>query len=540
MKRIFPLLFALGLLVSCISTVPATDQQAAPPTGTKLPAASTPTSAVTSTPVPPTATPQPAPRWYWAIDDETRQFLTVNQFGETRSLGSLPAAELENYRAYPVDPERAVLFTETESGFKAYLLTPDGMQPIELPSLYKNDLSRQNWYVPAVYGDMLVFAYSTQSSSGGRGSVMAERGPLVLLDLKSLTARLLDEEVNHDILSYSMDVRLWGHLSEDGRFLRYLNGNADEMSVRQVDLVTGEVSTIYTTTGHATSRIIASLPGDMWLFALDDLVIDLEGNQMEYADSSRGFRPLRDGKVVTMSYECEDNCEVVVVSPFTGEADLVYNLPWSPGLEVHNPLVNQLAPDGGLIYMGASFSWLTSIPALLDEYPALEDGDYPVFRLTTDGGSSLIGIFGFDIDRVPASSDGRYLLLTAADLTSFFIYDVFENRTVAELPALPDLDYFWANMLVNENGIFVQLTADSPHDTYRDFFLVHFFATGESFSWEANTGETTSCVDVLPDMTLVCWDFVYDPQTATLVRFDPETQAESILLENAWYVIPPD
>jgi hypothetical protein len=219
-----------------------------------------------------------------------------------------------------------------------------------------------------------------------------------------------------------------------------------------------------------------------------------------------------------------------VVSPFTDAPEITYTLPWSSS-STHNPLVYQFAPDQSLIFLGTPYGLLSNTPASLADTPALRDDDQPVFRLTPGGGARLVGLFDFDMSTIPASSDGHYLLLEAVDHTSFFVYDVFEDRPLAEMPAFPELDYFWATAAFYENGLIVHLTAATPDSTYREFYLAHSFLTGNSASWDDESWLFESCMDMLTDDSLVCWAYD-DSQSFSLVRYNPWTKESTILLEN--------
>jgi hypothetical protein len=544
MKRILSVLFLLVFLTSCAGNAPSVPAASAAMTvttaATGTPASPENTATATFTPEPTvTPTPVPAPaRWYWGLQEGTNQLLAASQDGEIRQLGSLPASELENFKAFVLDDERALLVTVDQTRLHAYLLTPDGMQPIDLPAdlVYDQEQSGYSLVVPAVHGDHALLGYTDQPSSGG--SNMADRGPLLLIDLEALTASIVDTQVNHDLSSSVSETRLWAHVSEDGSQLRYLEGDREKMSVRELDLSNGQVRTVNTTTNHVTANISASLRGDLWRFAKDGLVFDLNGNQTEFTDPSLLFRPLREAKALVMPADCEDDCELKVVDPFGGEAELVYRLPWSTSYAFQNPLLYQPVSDQSLLFVGAAPVRLSNTPALMSETPALRENDRPVFRLTPDGNSRLVGIYvpEFGQDNLPVSSDGRYMLLEALDHQSFFIYDVPADRALAETAAFPELDYFWGDAAFDESGVIAHLTASTAENTYRDFFLVHSFLTGKSFSWEPEAGAYAGCEDILPDDSVVCWEYNDQQTSFNLVRYDPETQETRILLENAQFI----
>lgn len=546
MKKILPVLFSLFLIVACASVAPAIPTETAAGTDTPV-SVEEPIEGETAVPSPEadfTSTPEPSIiRWYWAIENDTNKIIAFNQDGETREAGSVPASESVNFRVFTVDGERAILFTDAQSQIRAYLLTLDGMRAIQLPPLTLNDdAARNSWAVPAVYGDTLVFTYVTEQSIGTPTNGMAERGPLVLIDSQALTAKVVDRYMNRDAFTFSFyETRLWAHLSDDGRYLRYLDGNMvlggelGNLSLREVDLATGEARTVYTTKeGHHTSSARPSLQGDLWVFLNDGILMDLNGNQTELMDVR--VSPMKDGRALYFNSDCDDDCEIKVVSPFSGEAELTYTLPWA-ARTFHNPLVNILTEDNSLLFSGMSLDLLSNPPAIVNEYPSFPEFDHPMFRLTPNGDARLIGFYqgiATASDSVPASTDGRYMLLQSVDLASYFIYDTQEDRAVVEIPTDPTLEYFGGDVTFFDHGFLARVNAANADGDYRDHFLMHSFLTGESIAWVKLGSELLeNCVDILPDNTLICTAFSADGMTSNVVRFNPENDEKTILLENA-------
>ena len=137
MKRVIPFLLALMFIVACAgntTALPETSTQSAESTNT--PSAAIETAAPTFVPEP-TLTPMPEPppaNWYWALENETNKLYAIDQDGEKHEVGTLLSAEAENIpQGFQLDTERVLLFT-TDDQLHAYLLTLDGMQPIEFPA----------------------------------------------------------------------------------------------------------------------------------------------------------------------------------------------------------------------------------------------------------------------------------------------------------------------------------------------------------------------------------------------------------------------
>lgn len=271
MNQIVPVLLSLAIVVAActgpaISTstpaVQAGSTSTSGPTGV-LPAENTAGAAATATVIPePTTAPTPvpaSPHWYWAVDLDTAQVIAVNQFGDRHELGALDPADNLSTASISLDDERALLFLDRNDKLRVSLLTPDGMQQIELPAdpyYFDTELSQPGRAVIAVHDDQVVISYVTESSTNS----MPDTGPILLVNLTSLTAKLIDESVSRDPYS---DNRRWFRASGDGRYVRYLNGDQEKTDLRELDLVTGAVRTTYTTTGSSFS-IHASPQADLW------------------------------------------------------------------------------------------------------------------------------------------------------------------------------------------------------------------------------------------------------------------------------------
>ena len=346
------------------------------------------------------------------MDPDTAKVIAVNQFGETRELGQLDQEEYLNATSITLDEERALLFIDSNDTLRVYLLTLDGMQKIALPSdpfYFNTNLSQPSRTVIAVHGDRVVFSYVTEGGS----NIMPDRGPILLVDLESLTTKLIDESVSRSPYN---DNRRWIHGSQDGRYLRYLNGDEEKMDIRELDLVTGDTRTIYTASG-SSFRIHASPEGDLWYPDNANLILDLNGNQMDFEDETRMFSPLKDGRGLVYYWNCVDNCEIEVFAPFGGDAALTYNLPWTIESATSNVRVRQLLPDQSLLFTGMPYATLSNTPAIVETYPDLTEIDVPLFRLTPDGQARLVGIYVEDDLASTVSPNGQFILMKSISQT---------------------------------------------------------------------------------------------------------------------------
>jgi len=536
MKRSFTLLVAMVIFLSACATPAAstsapTEQVGPAPTSQPVevvPVESTattvliPEATTTPTPVPPSS------HWYWAVDLDTAKIIAVNQLGERREIGALDPSENENASYLSIDNERALLFLDSNNNLRLYLLTPDGMQKIALPSdpFYFNAESWQpSRAILATYEDHVLFSYVTDGSS----NIMPDRAPILLVDLKALTARLIDESVSRG--SYS-DSRAWIHASADGRILRYLNGDQAKMDIRELDMLTGEARTLFTTTG-SSYYIYASPQGDTWYLSNANLIQNIDGNQKDLADESLTFRPLKDGKGIVYPLDCVDDCEIKLISPFANEAELTYHFPWTIEFGTFYGEVGQWLPDQSLLLAGKPFANFSNPPAAAEAYPDLTGNDSPLFRLTPDGQARLVGIYTGNV-----SDDGRYILLRSSNQTSFFVYDAVADRPLFDMPVDPALEGFLPTVKFLDTGILVNLTASVVGDknAYRSFYYVYSYKTSTAMTWEDVNLEYSGCPDLLEDGSVVCWLYRMDTFNFDLVRYDPVTETKTTLLENVWLI----
>ena len=539
MKRIVSLLLAMTIFLSaCASpaastSVPVEQTDATPtsqPVENTATAAFTPEPTTTSTPVP------PSPRWYWAMDPDTKKVIAVNQFGERREIEAPDQADDLRTIVSSLDDERALLFLDNDDSLRIYLLTPDGMQKIKLPYepyYFNTEFSQFSRAVVAVHDDFAVFTYATIGAEQSQTVGAVDTGPVFLMDLKSLTATLIDKEGNRDPFNVN---RSWFRTSKDGRYLRYINGIADldKMEIRELDLVTGKARTIHTTQGPPV-RIHASPEGDLWYPDSANLILDLNGNQMDFADEAQMFTPLKDGKGLMYYWNCVDNCEMKVFAPFGNDAALTYNLPWSIDGTTSYVKVRQLLPDQSLLFAGMPFATLSNTPTLVEDYPDLTEIDVPLFRLTPDGQARLVGIYIEGDFTSNVSPNGQFILMEPTDKTSLFIYDAVADRPLFDMPINPDLEDALVTIKFFDNGILAESSASEPgtkHSVYHHFYYLYDFKTSTVLAWEDVNAEINGCPDLLEDGTLICWFYRTDTSNSDLVRYDPATGTKTVLLES--------
>ena len=539
MKQIVSLLFAMTIFLSaCASPAESTSAPVGQDnaTSTSQPAEVLPTENIaiaTFTPEP-TTTPTPvppAPHWYWTVDDsDTAKVIAVNQFGERRELGALEQSDDLHTYAISLDHERALLFLDTDNSLRIYLLTPNGMQKIALPSdpfYFNTEAWQPSRAVIATHGDNVLFSYVNEGGS----NLMPDRGPILLLDLTTLTAKLIDELVSRDANSNN---RNWFRASPDGRYLRYMNGDQKKMEIRELDMVTGEARTLFTTTG-SSYYIRTSPQGDLWYLPADHKIVDLNGNQTDFTDESQAVRPLKDGNVAVYPQECMDTCEIKVIAPFGNATVLTYTFPWVIEFaSIYNKL-DQVLPDQSLLVAGRPSAFLSKSPAAVADYPNLLGEDSPLFRLTPDGRARLVGIYTGNV-----SDDGRYMLLRSADQSSFFIYDVIADRPLFDIPIDTTLEDYLVTTRFFDTGILVNLSPSVPGEkgVYRYFYHTYVYETSTSIAWEDVNAEIGACSDLLNAGTLVCWFYQTDPTSINydLIRFDPVTGTKVTLLEDVWWI----
>ncbi len=546
MKRNIPLLFTLVVFIfACGAPAVSPPQPGKQVDSTSTPqfAGSTETATTTSIPEPTitSTTPMPpSPHWYWGVDPDTLKVIAANQLGDRKEIGELDQADTLHASAISLDDERALLFLDNDDTLRVYLLTADGMQKIKLPSepvYFNTELSQFSRAVVALHANSAVFTYTTIDSGQSQSMGAVDTGPVFLVDLKSLTAALIDNEVS--LNPYDAN-RVWFHASQDGRYLRYLNGIADaeKIEIRELDLVTGTARTINTNQGPPT-RVHASPEGDLWYPDSANLILDLNGNQMDFADETQMFTPLKDGKGLVYDWDCVDNCELNVITPFGNDAALTYNLPWTIEGSTSYVNVRQVLPDQSLIFAGMSYSALSNTPAIVETYPELTRLDIPLFRLTPDGQSRLVGIYEEGIFTSNVSPNGQYIVMRSTDHTSFFLYDAIADRPLFDIPIDPELEDPLISVKFFDNGILAESSASEPgtkNSVYHNFYYLYDFKKAAVVNWGDINSEINTCPDLLEDGTLVCWFYRTDSTNFDLIRFDPANDTRTALLENNWLI----
>jgi hypothetical protein len=521
-KKFLPAILLIAFVISCRGNAPSATAPTEQTPALISPSQNETNSTATAKPQA-GSTPVQSLHWYWGLDHNTNKFFAVNQLGKEREIGSLELSDTLQINGFPLDAERVLFFTYDQNILHAYLLGLDDMQPIKLPDGFS--LDSDNWStlrVVGAYGDFAMLSYVTRVGS----SVESEAGPVLLVNLKSLTAEQIDEYGNVYSLS---DPRLYFHASSDGRYVRYVNGDKSKTAIREVDLASGNVRTIYSTADYS---ILASAQGDLWFLRASKIILGVDGNQKHFTeDDSFAFGPLEEKRGVIFPRDCNDNCELRVVSPFGSDAELKYTLPWGIQFATYYELLSQFMPDQSLIFIGDSYSQLPTTPAVVKNTANLRNDDEPVFRLSPDGRSRIVGIYRsieFAMDKIPISPDRRYFLLKSLDQTSFFIYDAVADRPLFSMPAYPDLHYLNAQVRFSDGGIMVHVNGKSADGAYKNFFHAYSYNLAKAVSWDAGGAQYADCEDILPDDSLICWTGA-EPQHINLIRYDPASAQVTIL-----------
>jgi hypothetical protein len=550
MNRYLMAVLAILFVTACVA--PTAAAPAARGQVTPEPAAATATrsdapSATTepSTPEPdPTSTPvAEAPRRYWALGYQTDEIFLVDSSGAKFDIGSIPPEETKDYKFMLLGGDRALLFTiDQQEQLHLYLMTPDEKKPIKLPPDLRwrpqGSVSLFSFTLAGRYGDRLAIACANHQSVGGDNGGYPDTGPLFLVDLQTLTSKVLDRDANRDTHFAGSEAWVWFHASADGRYLRYINGQWDqEKQIHEADLATGEVRTLYKTRGYP-NRMSASPEGDLWFLPGSNVILNLDGQTVAMDAKKKIFFALGNGLGGTTDRNCANPCRIEVGAPFGGADGATYSLPWEYW-GYFFPRMTRLTADGSLMFVGAEPSFLDQQPELVQQYPAWdENSDLPVFRLSPDGSSRLVGLYvhSGEFDKFPISPDGRYSILKSLDGKNLFIYDSEADRTLSEMSTLPETEYIESLVLFTEAGIVIERTAAFGSDTYRSYYHFHSFQTGKSYSWDDAAGLLYGCIDILPGDRLVCSKYTDDLNSTDMVLFDPATQQVTTLAEGGEFV----
>lgn len=124
------------------------------------------------------------------------------------------------------------------------------------------------------------------------------------------------------------------------------------------------------------------------MFRTDRTLIDLQGNQAALPEDNSTFIPLQNGMGISFSSDCQDQCKISLVSPFQNETERTYTLPWAARIS-RNPLMNVLTEDQSLIVSTRALARLSTVPAIVKDYPDFPQYDRPIFRLMPNGEARL-------------------------------------------------------------------------------------------------------------------------------------------------------
>ncbi|MDO9084758.1 MAG: hypothetical protein Q7U53_01015 [Anaerolineaceae bacterium] len=482
--------------------------------------------------VSPTSTPIPeANRWHWVFKPDSSEILVVNQSGEVNSIGEFDLlVDNYDYRLLTVSDHQVLLFTFSQNKPVLFLLNLKEIQEINLPASFYYDANMliNSVEMVGVSENIAYFIFSTEQSYETTGSSYPEKGPIYKIDLVSTEVSLVDEMVYHEPL---YDNRLLFLQSKDGLFTRYFSANNNELLVRELNLNTGGVRTITSSTG-SPSGVFSSTSGDIFLLTRSNVVIDVEGKSVAITNSESGLRLLRNGEAVISPGNCQGPCDIEIFGPMENTILNNYTLPWV--VRSFNRLGTQFLPSQNLLWVGAASGFLLEPPATHGDFPELDEFDSPVFLLSDEKPAELVGIYPYEFSNFfhyPISEDGRYILLKSLTGTHYFMYDAFDNLELFTLPIKEGWDYFYGDVRFYEEGILVHFLASNSDQEYADFYSLHEYGKTGSVYWEDQEGSILSCPNLFSDGTLACWfqgpDLSYD-----LVRFNPNDQTKESLIEN--------
>ncbi len=516
--------------VAVTATTAAADPTLAP---TAAPVAS-PTPAPTDTPEP-TATPQPKPTWHWAIHPDTGQIVAVNQFGETRSVGEPHPELLSTALTYRLDASRALVLADDGSAVRAFLLTLDALAPIALPTNvpYDGVTHAALLQIVGAHGDFVAFWYETFGGSAGHtGTIEPPHGPLFVVDLATLTGKLVDADVN--VMGFD-DPRAWIHPSADGRYLRYLAGSKTASRIRELDLATGDVRTVHEQTGKVDPFVRTSRDGSAWLIENDGALLDLPTGQLTPQDTETlWLDPLGQGLLLASQRDCPGACPLQVRAADGQILEGTYQLPWGEVGGLTRLLAGRL-DDGALIVATTLLDAIATDADIAAQYPGLDTLDRAVFRLEPDGTSELIGLLPLGAvqsgSALPISADGRVVVLLAPDRSALRLVDLAARRTLADVPLSPDLTDAAYTARFYDHGLYVSLDADTAEGAQQGLRLTYLYASGAVSRLDEPEPAYTMCADLLPDGSILCWHYPdWNEIAADFVVYAPDWSTATVLL----------
>lgn len=554
-NRLRRIILAASLFVSACATTaapaPTESSRATPATSDSLTATpvaleptlaptttapATPTVAPTDTPAP-TATPQPEPHWHWAIQPDTGQIVAVNQFGEANPIGAPRPDLVSTALAFPLGPGRAILLADDGVSLNAYLLTSQGLDPIQLPGdLPYNAVTGAAFLkVVGVHDNAVAFWYETFGGEAGHtGTVNPPHGPLIVVNLNTLTGALVDPDVN---IWFFDDPRAWAHRSTDGRYLRYLVGDKLASRIRELDLTTGFARTVHALTGKVDPFVRASLDGSAWLLENDGVLLDLTTGALTPQNTGAlWLEPLGPDLLLFAGNDCSEPCAMQLMTAAGQVLDGTYQPPWGQ-IGALTLLLPGRLKDGALIAATSMLDAVVGDPAIAARYPELDPMDRIVFRLEPDGASEVLGLLPTTAvspaSPLPLSADGRFVVLLAPDRTTLRLLDLIERRTLADVslpPELVDLSY---SAQFFEHGVYVSLDAETVEGAQQGLRFTYLYATGSVARLDEAEPAYTLCNDLLTDGSILCWHYPdWNGISSQFVRYSPDWSEATLLLED--------
>lgn len=557
-SRVFRIILVLAILSTACATranlaSTATPGDPDPPTalvqvdstptqpGRPSPTAPRPTSTAaepdsTHTPAP-TVTPVPESHWHWAIHPDTGQIVAINQFGEAQPVGE-PRPELfSTSLTFPLDTERALMLVDDDSRVSAYVLTPEALEPVQLPANVPYDAvtNAAAMQVVGSHGEFAAFWYRTFGGSGGdSGTIEPPHGPLLVVNLTARTAELVDPDVNTAVFD---DPRAWIHPSADGRYLRFLAGSSTASRIRELDLNTGLARTIYELTGKVDPFVRSSSDGSGWLIGNAGVFLNVTtGVQTALDTDTIWHAPLGPDSLLSTNRDCVEPCGLQVVDARGEPLPGTYQLPFGQVGMLTLLLPGRLR-DGAIIVATTTLEETAADPTVVAQYPDLDPADRALFRLNPDGTSDVLGILPDDIvfsgRPLPFSVDGRYGVLLAPDRSALRLLDLRDQRTLAEVPLPTDVIEPTYTAQFFDPGIYVTVDGQSTEGTQQGRHLTYLHATGVVARMDEAEPAYTMCNDLLPDGSILCWHYADWTEIVTqFVRYAPDWSQATLLLDD--------
>lgn len=519
-----------------VAAITATTAATPGPTAAATTPPPSPTPAPTDTPLP-AATTQPAPSWHWAIQPDTGQIVAVNQLGEVRTVGEPRPDLLSTALTYRLDAGRALVLADDGGAVRPFLLTPESLAPIQLPANVPYDTVMHAGLLQVVgaHRDFAAFWYMTFAGEDGHsGTIEPPHGPLLVVDLTTLTGELVDPDVN--VMAFD-DPRAWVHQSADGRYLRYLAGSRAASRIREIDLETGSVRTVHEQTGKVDPYVRASRDGSAWVIENNRAFLDLATASLTPLDTETiWYVPLGPDRLLATRRDCIEPCALQVTDASGQPLVGTYQPPWGQIGSLTLLLPGRL-DDGAVIVATTTLGESAADPAVVAQYPDLDTMDRVVFRLNPDGSSDVVGVLPLGSvssgNALPISADGSVIVLFAPDRSALRLVDLAARRTLAEVPLIADLADPTYTARFFDHGIYVSLDAETAEGTQLGLRLTYLYATGVVSRLDEPEPAYTMCNDLLPDGSILCWHYPdWNEISSQLVRYSPDWTAATLLLED--------